>query len=249
MISYLKSENYRLMRKKTLHITSLIFCSLIIAAAFALDFFGKNEIGFPFATSSFFYSNVIGGGVLLFIIALLVNGALTGKDLSLLKQSVSFGISRNTIFWSKLILTLGYFLLLCFIGMLLMVGLGETLFPTDVQALRNFLLASTNMFPLVVSGFFLIHVLKMSRISDVYTVIIVLIVYTMSDRIVNLIFRRIEGFNQLHKWTPSSLLNENILQYMENTVAFDWKLWIVGLAISLIVLPLGIKVFQRQNID
>lgn len=249
MINYWKSEQYRLMRKNTLHLTSIICCALIIVAAFVLDYFGRNEVGFPYATNFFFYGNVIGGGIIIFIIALLVNGSLTGKDLSLLKQSVSFGISRNTIFWSKLMITLGYFLLLCFIGILLMVGLGETLFPNDAQVLRSFLLACVSMFPLVVSGFFLIQVLKMNRIGDAYTVIIVLIVYTMSDRIVNLIFRRIEGLDELYKWTPSALLNENILKYMEHTVTFDWKSWIVGMVISLIVLPLGIRVFNRKDID
>lgn len=249
MINYLKSERYRLMRKHILHLTCAICCALIIVAAFVLDFFGRNEVDFPYATSFFFYGNVIGGFVVIFIISLLVNGSLTGKDLALLKQSVSFGISRNTIFWSKLMMTLGYFLLLCLIGMILMIGLGETLFPNDAQTLRSFLLASVNMFPLVVSGFILIHVLKMCRIGDVYTVIIVLIVYMMSDRIVNVMFRRIDGLNELHKWTPSALLNENMMQYVEYTVMFDWKYWIVGMVISLIVLPLGIIVFRKQDID
>lgn len=249
MINYLKSEQYRLMRKKTLHLTSVICCALIIGAALILNYFGRNEVDFPYATSFFFYSNVIGGGVFLFIIALLVNGALTGKDLSLLKQSVSFGISRQTIFWSKLLLTLGYFFLLCLIGMALMVGLGETLFPTDKETLRNFLLACVNMFPLVVSGFFLIHALRMSRIGEAYTVVIVLVIYTMSDSIVNVLFRRVEGLTELYKWMPSALLNDNILQYMESTVTFEWKFWMVGIAMSLIILAIGIRVFQRKDID
>lgn len=36
MINYIKSENYRLLRKKSLHITSVIGLSLIIAAATVL---------------------------------------------------------------------------------------------------------------------------------------------------------------------------------------------------------------------
>lgn len=218
-------------------------------AAFVLDFFGRNEVDFPYATSFFFYSNVVGGGVLIFIIALLVNGSLTGKDLFILKQAVSFGVSRNTIFWSKLILTFAYFLLLCLIGLLLMVGLGESLFPKDPEALRNFLLVSANMFPLVMSGFFLIHVLKMSQIGDAYTVLIVLFIYTMSDSIINLMFRRIEGLNELYKWTPSALLNENNLNYMEYTVTFDFKFWLVGLLISVVVLLIGMNIFQKKDIN
>src|SRR5690625_3014125 len=104
MMNYMKSERYRLMRKKSLHITTVICLVLITAAAAVLYFSGQYESSFPYATSSFFYSNVIGNTALILIVALLFNLALTGKDMSLIKQSVSFGISRNTIFWSKLIL-------------------------------------------------------------------------------------------------------------------------------------------------
>src|SRR5690625_784512 len=121
MMNYMKSEIYRLLRKKGLHMTSLICFLLITAAAFVLYFTDQNEPNFPYATSLFFYSNVISGGILILIIAFLFNLALTGKDMSLIKQSISFGISRNTIFWSKLILTLSYFLFICVIGLLLMI--------------------------------------------------------------------------------------------------------------------------------
>src|SRR5690625_1055805 len=123
----MKSEKYRLLRKKGLHITSVICLLLIIATAAVLYFSGQSDPNFPYATSLFFYSNVIGSSALILIIAFLFNLSLTGKDMSLIKQSISFGISRNTIFWSKLILTLSYFLVVCVVGLLLMIGLGENL--------------------------------------------------------------------------------------------------------------------------
>ena len=109
MINYMKSECYRLLRKKGSYVTGLICYLLIIAAAAVLTFFEQFDPNFPYATTRFFYSNVISGGLLIVIVGLLFNSALTGKDMSLIKQSVSFGISRNIIFWSKLILTLNYF--------------------------------------------------------------------------------------------------------------------------------------------
>ena len=104
------------MRKKTLHITSLVCLLLIVAAATVLYYFQKTDPNFPYATTRFFYSNVIGSGGLIIIVSFLYNFSLTGKDTALLKNAVSFGISRNTIFWSKLILTLSYFLLICVLG-------------------------------------------------------------------------------------------------------------------------------------
>ena len=54
MINYLKSEQYRLLRKKTLHITSLVCLLLIVAAATVLYYFQKADPNFPYATSSIF---------------------------------------------------------------------------------------------------------------------------------------------------------------------------------------------------
>lgn len=46
MINYLKSERYRLTRKISLHITSIVACALIIVAGFVLYFFGKMKLIF-----------------------------------------------------------------------------------------------------------------------------------------------------------------------------------------------------------
>src|SRR5690625_5233248 len=125
MINYLKSELYRLLHKKSLHLTSIICFLLILAAGLVLSYLPKVDPSFPYATSPFFYSNVISSGVLILIVGLLFNIALTGKDITVIKQSVAFGISRKVIFWSKLLLTLGYFIIVCLIGIGLMVVLGE----------------------------------------------------------------------------------------------------------------------------
>lgn len=249
MINYLKSESYRLLRRKSLHMISVACFLLIIAAAVVLYIFGKSEANFPYATSQFFYSNVIVSWILIFMIALLFNLSLTGKDLSLLKQSISFGISRNTIFWSKLLLTLGYFLFICAIGILLMIGLGENLFQHDEQATRSFFIASVNMLPIIMSGFFTIHVLKMLRFGDVYVVMIVLFVFTLSGTVFRVLFRSISGLDQLYKYTPSTLLNDNITKFMDYTVQLDVRFWLVALAVSVIMLPIGVRQFAKQHIE
>src|SRR5690606_7003553 len=109
--------------KKGLYVTTMICFGLIAAAGWILYYFDKTDAYFPYGTSEFFSSNVIASGVVIIIIGVLYNSALTGKDLSLLKQSISFGISRNTIFWSKLILSLSYFVLVCVVGIILTIVL------------------------------------------------------------------------------------------------------------------------------
>lgn len=239
MINYMKSEHYRLLRKKGLYITGVICLLLIAAAAVVLYYSQHLDPNFPYATSMFLYSNVIGGALLIMIVGLLFNTALTGKDTYLIKQSVSFGVSRYTIFWSKLILTLSYFLLLCVIGLLLTIALGETLLASEEQSVSNFLIASSNMIPIVLSGFFMIHTLKMLKVSEVYIIIMFLFIYIFSGNLLYMLF----------DYTPSTLLNENLMSFMNYSAQFDYHHWVTGILIAVIFLLIGVKGFAKQNID
>ncbi|APC47720.1 ABC transporter permease [Virgibacillus halodenitrificans] len=249
MINYVKSENYRLLRKKGLYITSIVSLLLITAAAFVLHFLGENEINFPYATSTFFYSNVIAGSLLIIIVAFVFNQSLTGKDISVIKQSVSFGVSRNTIFWAKLLLPLCYFLFLCVIGLLLMIVLGENLLFSEGNSIGNFLLASLNMLPLILGAYFIIHILKMLKVGDLYTLILLLIVFMFSGDLLRLLFRPVSGLQEVYKYAPSSLLNENLMDFMDHGAALDYRYWVVGMLISVASLSLGARRFAKQNID
>ncbi|WP_449536390.1 ABC transporter permease [Ferdinandcohnia sp. Marseille-Q9671] len=248
MINYMKSESYRLLRKKGTHVTGLLCLLLIGAAAATLYYFGQFDPNFPYATSKFFYSNVISGGLLIIIVGLIFNGSLTGKDLSLLKQSISFGISRNTIFWSKLILTVSYFLLICVLGIAVMLVLGENLFTGENQSVRNFLIACLNMTPIVLSGFFLTHTMKMLKVGEVYIIIVLLFIFGFSDSLLR-VFRRFSGLREIQEHAPSTLLNDNLMSFLDDKAQFDYQYWVVSIVISVISLLIGAKKFANKNID
>lgn len=244
----MKSECYRLLRKKGPYVTGLICYLLIVAAAAVLTLSGQTDPNFPYATSKFFYSNAISAGLLIVIVGLLFNSALTGKDISLIKQSVSFGISRNIIFWSKLFLTLSYFLLVCVVGIILMMVLGENLLSSENPSVSNFLIACVNMAPLVLSGFFLTHTLKMLKVGEGYIIIVLIFIYGLSGNLLR-VFREISGLKELHNYAPNTLFNENLTSFMNEGVQFALEYWIVGIIISGMALLIGAKRFGNQNID
>lgn len=249
MINYLKSESYRLLHKKGLHVTMIILLLLIGFAAAVLYYFGKNEANFPYATEHFFYMNVISSGLPIILIGFIVNQTLTGKDTSIIKQSVSFGIPRRTIFWTKFIITLGYFLFICLIGLFLVIGLGGKLLGNEEQVVGDFLIACINMLPIVLSGFFIIHAMKMMKTSDVYIIITLLFLFAFSDDILRLLFRPIPGLNELYKYAPSTQLNDNLIHFMGQTVQFEFSYWITGLIISATFLLIGLRNFTKQHIN
>src|SRR5699024_2903583 len=210
---------------------------------------GKHVEDFRYDYNVFFYSNVVGSTFLLIIIAFIFSTLLTGKDRGMMKQSVSFGIKRSTIFWGKLLLTLAYFVALCIIGMLLMVFLGENFLPVRTGGLNQFLLATLNILPMILSGFAIIHTLKMIKFNDVYTLVVIFFIYVISGELVHLLFKPVSGLNELYKWMPNEILDDNLLKFVDQSVVLDYRSWLVGVLLIVISLTLGQFIFSKQNID
>ncbi|GAB2575401.1 ABC transporter permease [Gracilibacillus alcaliphilus] len=249
MMNYIKSEHYRLLRKPSLYVTSGICLLFQVMAALLLYFFNQFETDFPYATSRFLYSNVVSSGTLLVIIAMLFNLMLTGKDMSLIKQAISFGISRTTIFWTKFMLTLSYFLLLCIASLFLIIGLGENLLSQEENSIANFLIALSNMIPLVFAGFSIIHMMRMLKVATMYIIIFLLVLFTYSGELFWMIFRSINGLNELYKYGPDILLRNNLNHFMDQAAYVDYRCWITGIVLAFIALLIGTRKFTKQNID
>ncbi|GAF66618.1 hypothetical protein BTS2_3519 [Bacillus sp. TS-2] len=249
MMNYLRSENYRILRKKGIFITTAIGFFLITAAAVVLNISGQSVHHFPYSNNSFFYSNVLGGVFLLLTVAFLFNLALTNHyEYNQIKQSISFGISRLTIFWSKLIISCMYFLAVCVLGLLLVIGLGETLLESESGVAIEFLLASINMIPIILSGFTLIHSLRMVKVGEIYIIFIVLFLYVFSGQLLHLFLRNIQGLSELYKYAPDSLLTDNLFMFMNGEVQLDIRFWIVGFIIAFVSLLIGSRTFKKQSI-
>ena len=102
-----------------MYLTISISLGLVIAAILALYLSLQADGHFPYGTNRFLYLNVLSVFPLILLIGFLVSRQLLGSDISMVKQSVAFGISRNRIFFTKLVLTLTEFLLLCSMGILI----------------------------------------------------------------------------------------------------------------------------------
>lgn len=249
MINYLKSEQYRLLRKKSLHLTSLVCLLLISVAGAVLAYFGKTDPTFPYATSSFYYSNVLGGAGLIILIAFIVNFSLTGKDMAVLKNTISFGITRNTVYWAKLILTLGYFLVLSIVGLCLLIGIGETILPTESGSVSNFMVAVGNMVPIIISAFLLIHSLKLLNIGEVYILVILLGIYGFAGNLLWLLAKKFTFFKKLYEYAPDTLMNRNLMEFMNKTAHIEFSYYLTGGLLATAAIIIGIVQFSKKPIN
>ena len=129
-----------------------------------------------------------------------------------------------------------------------MIVLGENLLTSENQSVSNFLIACVNMVPIVLSGFFLTHSLKMMKVGEGYIMIVLIFIYGLSGNLLR-VFREISGLKELHTYAPNTLFNENLTSFLNEGAQFDPKYWIVGIIISGIALLIGAKRFENQNID
>lgn len=249
MINYLKSEQYRLLRKKSLHLTSLVCLLLIIAAGAVLAYFGKSDPTFPYATSSFYYSNVLGSAGLIILIGFIVNFSLTGKDTAVLKNSISFGIERKTVYWSKLLLTFGYFLLLCIIGLSLLIGIGETVLPTENGSVSNLMTAVANMVPIILSAFLMIHTLKLLNVGEVYILVILLGIYGFSGNLLWVLSKKFTFLRVLYEYAPDTLLSRNLMEFMDKTAHIGFSYYLTGGLLAVAAIIIGVVQFSKKPID
>lgn len=245
MINYLSSESYRLFRKKSLYLTGAfyLFVSVII-----LIFLKSTNEDFLNSSSVFYLSSLCVNTVLSLFIVVLFSSFLTGKDNSIIKNSVSFGISRNTIFLGKLLISLGIFLLLFALSVILTMVLGENLFSTDPRVLSDFQLSTLNLLPLIISAFVIGHVLSMMQIGQIVIVLILLFSYSLAGEILHSIFSIFMKEEPISRYFPSNLLAETGSNFFQRNASFMIENWLVSGLVIAIALFIGMKVFRTKEI-
>lgn len=108
MLNYIKSEGYRILHTKTMYITALAFSGLALALNIILYVFHVSMIDFPYATTSFSYSNLVANPMVYCFAAFVIVGLLYDGDRrnGNVKNSIAYGISRIKIFAGKCIVSL-----------------------------------------------------------------------------------------------------------------------------------------------
>ena len=246
MLNLIRSEVYRLIRSKLYYGLIAVSVFLVMAAAGVLQYFRFKEATFHYGTRIFYYSNVLGMTNLIIILCLLTVFILTGKSRSKTCAAVSFGYSRGAVFWSKLItLSMGIAVMAAVILSATILS-GNVIFDlVDNSALSQFLIAFSNILPIVASGFVLGYVLSVNGVSEVLDLLILLFIYSILGSLIS----RISALKTVYKWTPFSLLSNNLDNYMSGSAYFDAKCWMLGLVIIFVSLVVGLAIFKKKDLS
>lgn len=258
MLSYVKSELYRLLHNKWTYLFIIICSGLLISANVVLVAVKASDSSFPYATTKFSLSFFFTSLAVVFLLCIMVASMVFGNEHSnhTMKNSISYGISRGYIYFGKLIIETVYsiaafvvitgiyiataYLLLENSGILYL----ELLIKTCFIALPLFLfaLAATNCFAFILES-------TGAGIAAVVGILIAL------PQITNVLAMKFEAFREFSKILPWNMINNISFEAETWKLSLPWEgaagyynYWIIGIAWMLVITAVGFAVFRRKEI-
>lgn len=260
MISYIKSEAYRLVREKSYWIFIVVFTALAVAASVVL--FVAQEVtpatdAFPYANTRFMLMNIITAILVPFIFLFQISQIVVGEEVKhhTMKNSVSFGVSRSTIYFGKWIISI-----LGMIGVaVLSIGISVAtmyllLENSGSSYLVEFIWAMVGMVPIMMAGITMYHVLFVLSPSANYAMMIFVGINFLPNIIGKYLGGRIEFLGWIYRHTPVYLMSEsersadNHLLMLGNSISGMTLCWEVGVVLTLVFLVAGYMKFKKSDI-
>lgn len=248
MNNYIKSDFFRLHKKRLSYVITLFFAVLIVALAVVLEYFAQTEAGFPYGNSRFYYSNVFGmSGLSLLIICFLAT-YLLWKDRLIIPTSISLGIDRRTIFIGKFIVTFIHFLIVVLILGSATYLAGEFILTDKNDTVTlNFLISLSNLLPLLISALALCYSATFIFNNEITAIIIVFLFYRGLALLIFGLTSVNENISFIREYIPASAMDQLLTDFMNGTVEINIISWIINILIALVVLFVGLKVVEKKD--
>lgn len=261
MNSYLKSETFRVVRDKSYWIFMGVFALLAIAATVIIYMTNTASnaasVDFPYANTRFMLLNIATSIIIPFFFLYQIAQIVVGEEIKhrTLKNTVSFGVSRSTIFFGKWIVSVvGVFVLAITSISIALVFIYALLENSGTVFLTDFLMALVAFIPLMISGITLYHVLYFVSGSPNYAVMIFAGVQVLPYIVGKYIGGRIEILSWIYRHTPfylfsvSEMTESRRVIMAGNTTEGMLTCWAVGGVLTVVFLTFGYFRFRKLEI-
>lgn len=258
MGNYLKSEFYRLIHYKWTYLFIAICSVLLLSSNIVLAVVKSTDSHFQYATTKFSFSNAYSNYLMVFILCIMVAIMIFGNEHSnnTMKNSITYGIPRGTIYLGKFIVQLIYAIIAfeVIIGVhvisayLLLENSGpkefELLIRTSLACLPFLIfgLATTNTFAFILE----------STGSAVAASCGIMLAFPL---ICNLLGMRFLVFEKLAGFLPMNILNsiefdqtQRALKMYWDTTAGFWNCWLFGIIQTVLIVGIGYFLFRKKEI-
>ncbi len=218
MLNYMKSEWYRIVRSATMHAFAGILAGLTLLYNIILFLCDKYDASFPYGTVSFSLSMLASGMTIFFFVGMIIVSLLFvgDKKNGILKNAVSFGISREKIFLGKCIIST--VVSICSLLVILVVYLGSAvlLLEPGVEPMAVFVLLKGIGYMLLMAIAF--EVLGIALCSffekEMPAYLVWYLIMAGVPWICRIIGLKLEFFRTIAAWMPYNYLDSEVLVNM-----------------------------------
>lgn len=257
MMNYMKSECYRTIRGKGWYMAMGILSGLVLVMNGVLALFGTYDPNFAYGTFRYSLNNLTTAIYTLLVLGAVVPGCIFLDDRrnGVMKNVVSYGISRERIFIGKcLVAFLFTFLTLCEV-LAVYVGSAYLLLENpEWIALRELLTGIAAALPSAAASLILMMLLGSIYEKEMTAAIWWAVVFYLAPMAVYLVGMKVGLFARIAEWTPYVFLRMEVLvtlhdyECLWDTGAGFAKCMIAGFAGIVIFIGLGIWRFGKQEL-
>lgn len=214
MLNYIKSEGYRILHTSTVYITTLVFSGLAFALNIILYIFHVSTNDFPYATTSFSYSNLVANPMVyciaaFIIVALLYDGNRRNGSM---KNSIAYGISRIKIFAGNCIVSLLTCIIVMVITLSVFVGSAVILLVPMGPVTLDVLIMEIAAVSLITTAALILAVLSTECFDKSFSSF--LFWYSIMFIIPSICYYlglKIDIFQEIAEWMPNAFFKSEIL--------------------------------------
>ncbi|MDR1185594.1 MAG: ABC transporter permease [Coriobacteriales bacterium] len=256
MMNYLKSEWYRITRRPTIYLFTLIVAGITLAANIILFVFANFDSGFPYALVLFSLSNLLAGMPMLFGFAGLLVVLLYADDRKngTLKNALVEGMPRWKLFTAKSLISvlMGILsmvvILLVYIGSAVLLLEGPVIEPVGLL-LGGVVAALPSVIAVVVFAIACFHIFSSSNHAFIFWMAIIFVV----PGVLSTLGLYLEPLRLIASWLPTNFFRDALTANMSG---FDclWetpfgltKCLVAGTGFSVLFFVIGLWHTKRME--
>lgn len=256
MLNYIKSEWYKTTRGKGVLMAAAILSGLVLFMNIGLALAQRNLQNFQYGTFRFSLNNFISSAYIMLVMGAVVSGCvfLDDRRSGVMKNTVSYGISREKIFLGKCIIAFFFtFLVLCAVTAVYMGSAYLLLDDPEWLPAKEMLMAIAASLPSAAGALILMMLLGSIYEKELTAAIWWAVIYYIIPMVCSILGLRLAFFAKISAWMPYNFLSSEAVVTMTGYEC----LWdtpegfagcmISGLAGIVIFTVFGIWRFRKQE--
>lgn len=205
MLNYIRSECYRITHSRSFYTCTGILCGIVLLMHAALMIGAALTPDFKYNTFRFSLNNFTGQPFIMVILSVSIAGTLFNEDRKsgILKTTIAYGISRETILIGKCIVSLLTSLLLLLIVLVFYVVCAYITMPApEPEPLRQMLLAIAASLPSAIASLIFGNVIFMLCRKEMTAVLWWILLFYGIPMTCFFIGLKFELFERISEWMP-----------------------------------------------